>query len=359
MRPSEAVRHIQHIAALGLAPRVAIPIMVDAMHHVVRANQVPFFWADTEGMITDFYGQQVIPNTLESAMMLNRHNTADDVPTMDRLLRGPLLVNNTASLKQLSGWSKSAFYNEMLRGNAAEKSIDFQLRDKAGIKGAFAISRGLRDRALQADEVRRVASLMPHFVHAMNAPSDRIPPEAIESSEHAHIIANLAGEILSYSANSSIRILQLYDMPLGSGVLFTDYLRRLPPAAMMAVQRLRLIQKGDLAKPASLELATRWGLFRVSAIPMQMTPDRPSDMIIVAIQPLIDKRVARLEKLIDTALTPAERRVALRMADSGDGDAIAQDLGIKTSSYRQYAKRIYTALGVEGRIGVKQFLDGR
>jgi hypothetical protein len=357
MRASETIRHIQHIASLGLAPRVAVPLIVGAMHGLIPVNQIPFFWADSDGTITDFYGPDVMPSTLESAMTLNRYNTPDDVPTMDRLLNSARLINNTALLQQLAGWSNSAFLNDMLRGNNGENSMDFQLRDASGIRGAFAISRGLQDRAMSADEVRRVAALVPHILHAMNAQAGPEAHETIASQEIAHIISNMAGEVISCSANAANMILQLYDMPLGHGVRFSDYLDRLPPAAMLAVQRLRLIQNGETANPASIDLPTRWGLFRVSAVPMQAKPETISEMVIVTIQPLIDKRVKWAQNLVGTDLTPAERRVAMRMAGAGDGDAIARDLGIETSSYRQYAKRIYTALRVEGRMGVKAFLD--
>jgi hypothetical protein len=358
MRSSEAVRHIQHVASMGLAPHVAIPVMLKTMQHVVPARHVPFFWANSEGIITDFCPGEISPLTMESSMMLGRYNTPNDVPTMDRLLLGPRLINNTELLMQMSGWGRSAFYNDMIRGNNGEKSVDFQLRDGGGVKGCFAIARDLKDRSFQADEVRQVAALVPHFKHAMNAPGEIEAQELIASPDTSHIIANTAGEIISFSANSANMLLQLYGKPMGSGDRLSEYYKRLPPAAMLVLERLRLVQSGRDAQPATLEVPTRWGLFRVSAVPMQATLDTPSEMVIVTIQPLIDKRVARAERLIGTDLTAAERRVALRMAGEGNGDVIARDLGLQTSSYRQYAKRIYTALGVNGRMAVKALIDG-
>jgi hypothetical protein len=203
-----------------------------------------------------------------------------------------------------------------------------------------------------------VAALLPHFIHAMSAPGEIEARELSAGPDVSHIIANQAGEIVSFSGNAANMILQLYHRPLGTGDRLSDFVKRLPPAAMLVVERLRLIQSGRDAQPATLEVPTRWGLFRVSAVPMQATLDTPSEMVIVTIQPLIDKRVARAERLIGTDLTAAERRVALRMAGEGDGDVIARDLGLQTSSYRQYAKRIYTALGVNGRMAVKALIDG-
>jgi DNA-binding CsgD family transcriptional regulator len=359
MRSKEAVRHIQHIASLGMHQRIAIPAMVDTLRHVVPANQNPFFWSDGDGMVIDFYGDSVDLSAMESAMVLNRHNTADDVPTMDRLLRGPLLVNNTATLRRLAGWNHSVFYNEMLRGNAAENSIDFQLRDRSGIRGAFAVSRGRKDRPLQAEEMRRVASLVPHFLHAMNAAPAAAKTEYSDSADADFIVATLSGEVVSYSAGSAMRLLQLCDFPLGQGVRFSEHLHRLPACAKVVLDRLQLIHLGHNGQPASLEVPTRWGLFRVSAVPMQAVFGGKAETAMITVRKLVDQRLARAGRLVGTDLTPAERRVALRMADSGDGDAIAQDLGLTVGAYRQYAKRIYAALGVDGRMGVKALLDRR
>jgi DNA-binding CsgD family transcriptional regulator len=356
MRPSEAVRHIQHVASMGLAPHVTIPVMLDAIGDVVPTKQVPFFWGNQEGKITDFICKDVPPHTLESAMVLNRYNTSDDVPTMDRLFMGPRPHNNIEVLSHLAGWGKSAFYNDMLRGNEAEKSVDFQLRDSSGIRGSFALTRSAKERSMNAGEMRRVAALVPHFLRAMDAHTKVEAQDLGASPDTAHIITNRAGEIISFSGNSANMILQLWQ-PLGSGDRLTDYCKRLPPAAMLVVERLWLIQSGRDAQPATLEVPTRWGVFRVSAVPMRATLDTLSEMVIVTIQPLIDKRLARAKRLLGTDLTAAERRVALRMAGGGDGDAIARDLGLSIGAYRQYAKRIYAALGVEGRIGVKAMLD--
>jgi hypothetical protein len=357
MRSKEGVRHIQHIASMGLAQHVAIPAMVDALHDVVPANQFPFCWTNEDGMVADFYGPDVIPQTLEALMVMDRHNTPDDVPTIDRVLQGPLAFNNTALHRQLGGWSHSAYFNDMLRGNLAENSIDFPLRDASGVRGAISVARGVNDRPMQAGEMRRVAALLPHFIHAMNAEPTGNMPEISEACDAVFIISTIAGDIMSYSAGGANRILQLYNSPLGKGVKFGDYLNRLPPAAMLVVDRLKLIQSGRSAQPASLEVPTRWGLFRISAVPMQAASNLTSETVMVTIRPLIDKRLARAQRLIASDLTLAERRVALRMAGFGGGDAIARDLGLSIGAYRQYAKRIYAALGVEGRIGVKAMLD--
>jgi hypothetical protein len=357
MRSKEAVRHIQQIAVMGLDQRVAIPAMVDALRHVVPANQIPFCWTNPDGMVVDFYGPDVVPQTLEELMMLDRHSVPDHVPTIDGVLNGPRPYNNNALYRQRDGWSRSAYFNDMLRGNRAEKSVDFPLRDASGIRGAFSIARSLRDSPMLAEEMRRVAALIPHFLHAMNAEPADLMAEVSETGKAAYIVVTLAGEIVSYSAGGAGAILQLCNMPLEYGVRFSDHLNRLPPVAMLVLERMRSIQSGLSGQPASLEVPTRWGPFRVSAVPMQATPGTPSETAIISVHPLTDKRLMRAERLTETDLTQAERRVALRMADPGDGDAIARDLGLTVGAYRQYAKRIYAALHVDGRLGVKAWLD--
>jgi hypothetical protein len=357
MRSSEAVGQIQTFAAMGLAPHVAIPAMLDTLGQMLPMQQAPFFWANADGQITDFYGKDANMQAMESSMHLGRHNSSDDVPTMDRLLTGPRLVNNTELLAQLPGWNHSAFYNDMLIKNNCENSVDFQLRDATGIRGCFAISRGRKERKFQSAELRTVAALVPHFLHAMNAKAGIEAHDVHSGEEPGHIIATHDGDIVSYSSNAEKMILHLHDIPMWGEIILSDRLKRLPHAAMLVMERLRLIQSGQTGRAATIEVPTRWGLFRVSATPMQTAPKMMSDQCVITIQPLSDRRVRRVQRIAGTDLTKAERRVALRMAGYGDGDTIARDLGLQTSSYRQYAKRIYAALGVEGRWDVKRFLD--
>ncbi len=361
MRSSEAVRHIQQVASMGLAPHVAIPVMMDTLNRLVPGNPNPFFWAKPDGTITDFHIDEIRPQTMESSMMLGRHNTPDDMPTFDRLISGPRPVNNTGLLRQMAGWSRSAFYNDMLRGNYAENSVDFQIRDASGVRGMFALTRGVRDRQVNSAEIRRTAALVPHFLHAMDAPAQIDLQGARASDQLSHIIIDGQGAIESLSADAATMILQLHNMPFGSGSPLNEFAGRLPPVVQMVLERLRLIRTEQDTPPASIDVPTRWGLFRVRAVPMRSAVDAvsgsASDRTIVTIQPLVERRVRHVQKLRDTELTPAERRVALRMAGGEDGASIASELGMETSSYRQYAKRIYATLGVDGRMGVQAMLD--
>jgi DNA-binding CsgD family transcriptional regulator len=357
MRSSEAVRHIQHIASMGLSPHEAIPAMLSSLQYVVPTQPNPFFWSAPDGTIRDFFIEEIKPNSMDSSMMLGRHNTPDDVPTFDRLIGGPRLINNTGLLRQMSGWARSAFYNDMLRGNKAENSIDFQLRDASGVRGMFALTRGEKERPIKAAEVRCVAAIAPHFLHAMNGLGTVGDGATSTNPEMAHIIANRRGEIVGTSSNASKMIVQLHNLPLGQGIKVSELVKRLPPAVTMVVERLRLIKAGNNVLPASTEVYTRWGVYRVSAVALESGAVEEPELILINAQRLINKDLVRARRLAETDLTPAERRVALRMASAGEGDAIAHDLGIKTSTYRQYAKRIYTSLGVEGRMGVKAMLD--
>lgn len=121
---------------------------------------------------------------------------------------------------------------------------------------------------------------------------------------------------------------------------------------MEVVQRLNDARQGRNRFPPSLEAATRWGRFKVIAHLRS-----GSGETVVSIQRLIPRQLRRLNRACGFALSPREREVAVAMCGLGNGDAIARSVGLSAATYREYARRIYARLGVEGRAGVRELLD--
>lgn len=361
MRAHEAYRYIQQIAAQGWSPQVAIPLMMAGIGWLVGSESNPFFWAGADGMITDFHIPVFRPWTHESSAMLNRFNTSGEVPTMDRLLLGPRLVNNTELLRRLAGWNRSVFKNDMLRGNNAENSVDFQIRDSSGPRACFAVTRSIRERPLGAREMQRIAKLVPHFLHAINARRDQADgnhgDDEPNNAMPCHVLVSRSGEIIGRGDNSCRHLLELHDRPLAFGESLSHRLERLPHTALRVLDRLNRLGNGEDSRPAAEEVVTRWGRFRVSAHPLVPGDASRGDTVVLTIQPLVDRRVRRIQRLAQSSLTPGEQRIALRMADPGNGAQIAEELGISAAAYRQYAKRIYATLAVDGRLGVMRYTD--
>ena len=77
----------------------------------------------------------------------------------------------------------------------------------------------------------------------------------------------------------------------------------------------------------------------------------------MTLQLFLPKDLHRLARLRTSDLAPRERELALAMCGTASPEAIAARAGLSIGTYRQYAKRIYSRLGVSGREGVAPYLD--
>jgi DNA-binding CsgD family transcriptional regulator len=97
---------------------------------------------------------------------------------------------------------------------------------------------------------------------------------------------------------------------------------------------------------------TCWGLIRVAA-----HARTGADEFAITLQLFLPRAVRRLKALGKLDLSPRERELALAMSGPASGSDLARSSGLSTGAYRQYAKRIYARLGVDGRDGVRLLLD--
>jgi hypothetical protein len=358
MRHVEAFSYIRQIAAMGLPPHDAIPLMMGELCSAVRSENSPFFWSDPHGFPVDMWIADFAPSVFEAEVVEMRSNRDPDAATTNKIISGPRAYNNTELVSRLPGWANSVIKNELFKYYNVGESIDFSLRDNGVIKGMFAISRPPGSQRFSSAELKKIRPLVQHFVHALSAPArPSFPGEGVSDGQFCCLIVGYDGTILSHGPGAEDILFKLSGATWGKFVKVSDLTKRVPLCAMEVIDRLRTIQSGATSAPASTSIVTRWGLFKISAHPLTPAFGSLSDTIAMTIQPVVSLEVARLRRIANWQLSPSERRVALRMAGPGEGEDIAKDVGLTLGSYRQIAKRIYATLGIEGRAAVKLLLN--
>lgn len=358
MNRRDVVQHAQHIASLGLPPHVAIGEILTLMKLAVPAAQMSFFWTDPQGRPIDMWVETFIPGALESSLALMATDVLPSEPCFWNILRGPREFNNCEVAERSPDWERSALKNDMYRGYGIATTFDVILRDRGVLRGGFGISREAGAPRIAAAELKALMAVRPHLLHAMDGlPRQGFAADLNQADFPAHIVCALDGSVLLLGPGGEDALFRLCDDRIDRGVSVVDRVKRIPSAAMIVLERLRNIRSGQLGSPAKADVSTRFGRFQVAAHPMTDGQGVATDQILITVQQLIRRDLRSMRKLRETALTGAERRVALAMLDPGDGNAVADRLGLSPGSYRQYAKRVYAALGVEGRIGLKSLLD--
>jgi len=349
---SAAVQHVRHIAALGLPDRMAVAAMIDALEEVVPTRTRTFLWADEDGIPCDTYDRDLIPSAVNEFNELSPQLAADrNAPSLDKMLNSPDEYGGWQRFQHLPGWDMSALKNIIFRAYGIGNNLDFPIRDARGrARSILTLGREPGSCPYSRREIAAVLSLRSHFLHAIESHAAMSAREVCgPDGEVEVVLIGQDGSICTATEPGLVLLRQL--APQSDEILF--YGRgRAPGPVLEVVRRLEEASDGLNHQPPSLEAWTHWGRFKVIAHLRSGTGET-----IVSIQRMIPRRLRRLRHAATLPISPRERQIAVAMCGLGSGDAIARTLQLSTSTYREYARRIYARLGVEGRDGVRELLD--
>ncbi len=349
---SAAVQHVRHIAAMGLPDRMAIAAMVDALEEVVPTRTRTFIWADADGMPCDTYDRDLIAPAIDEYTALSPRLAADPLaPSLDKMLHSADEFGGWRRFTAMPGWDRSALKNIIFAAYGIGNNLDFPIRDARGrASSILTLGREPGSRAYTRREIAAVLSLRAHFLHAIDSHAALSSAEVCGPDGEIEIV--LVGGDGTVCSASPRAVFMLYQLRSAAEPLPRIGHDLAPLQVLEAASRLDQASEGLNRLPPSLEVTTRWGRFKIIA-----HLRTGSGEAVVSLQRLIPRRLRRLKRVAGFALSPREQQVAVSMCNLGSGDAIAKSIGLSASTYREYARRIYARLGVEGRAGVRELLD--
>lgn len=351
MGPSATIQHIRHIAAQGLGARLAIPAMVDAMERLVPSRTRTFIWLDDDGNQTDMYEKEPIPEAIETLVAAGPSLAADpNAPSTNKMALSPFEYGGWRVFEHFPGWDKSILKNEIFRRYGIGNNVDFPLRQAGKTRAILAFGREPGSRSYARREIDAMLGLRAHFVHALDCADVSLAANETATPDDPQIVlVEPDGRTASESPSIALLLSQLSGgwtrSRLSSGGLA-------PPPLREVMRRLDLADDGVNVLPPTLVAQTPWGSIKVIAHQRSAGGE-----YVISLQRLVPRALARIRKAAFLDLSPREREVAVAMCTSANGEAIAQLVGLSPASYREYARRIYGRLGVDGRIGVKDLLD--
>jgi len=349
---SAAVQHVRHIAALGLPDRMAVAAMVDSLEEAVPTRTRTFLWADQDGMPCDTYDRDLIPWVIDEFNELAPALAADpNAPSLDKMLNSPDEFGGWLRFQALPGWDRSALKNIIFTAYGIGNNLDFPIRDTSGrARSILTLGREPGSRPYTRREISAVLSLRPHFLHAIDSHATLSEAETCGPDGNVEIV--MIGQDGTVCAATDRGLSLLYQLKPPSSLVLKIGCDRAPEPVLEVVRRLGLASEGMNQLPPSLEVTTPWGRFKNIAHLRSATGETA-----VSLQRMIPRNLRRLRRAASLPISPRERQIAVAMCGLGSGDAIARSLGVTASTYREYARRIYARLGIEGRDGVRELLD--
>jgi DNA-binding CsgD family transcriptional regulator len=352
MGPSATIQHIRHIAALGLDARLAIPAMVDALEGVMPSRTRTFIWAGPGQMPCDFYEREPIVSAFDELFGMTPALMSDpEEPSFDKLICSKDDYGGWRRFQHMPRYEKSVLKNVIFKPYGIGNNLDFPIRDASGMPRALlAIGREPGSRAYSRREIDAVLALRPHFLHAMQSHAALAASEQSAADGETEVF--LVGDDRSIAAARPQGDLMLFQLCSSGSPLERISCAEAPEPVWEVTRRLFAAREGRNPQPPSLEALTDWGRFKIFAHTRTSLGET-----VVTIQRMVPLPLRRSRRAARLDLSPREREVAVAMCGTGSGDRIACSLGLTVPTYREYARRIYARLGVEGRIGVKDLLD--
>lgn len=350
MRPSSVVHHIRHIALQGLPPHVAIPLMVDAIELAVPSRTRTFIWLDEFGQATDVYEKEPIQKALDAFNLQTPELFALGEPCSIDLACSTADFGGWLGLTRHPNWDMSVMKNELFQPYGIGNNLDFPIRHAGVTRAVLTVCREPGSRSFTQAEIDTVLGLRPYFLHALDTQgAERLLLDAIVEERESVALIRLDGSIADAGRNANMALYMLADQaPLRPMIC-----SRAPDCVMALVRRLHA-GSGDAPQlPPSASVVTRWGRIDLAAHLFSGNAEA-----VVTLRRSVPRIAVRLERLRSLDLSPREREVALAMCGTNKGESVATGLGLSTGAYRQYAKRIYAKLDVQGREGVARLLDG-
>jgi DNA-binding NarL/FixJ family response regulator len=348
MRLSAAVQHIRHIAASGLPSRIAVAEMTEALQAVAPSRTNVFIWLDDNFLPCDYYQRDIVPEAYDAFVRDAPRLARTDEPSIDKLARSPVDYGACVALPHLPGWNRSVMKNELFDRLGIGNNLDFTIRDRGVARGLLAVNREPESAAFTRTELDAILGLRNHFVHAMNAPATL--DEALSPDGEIAVLTLAAdGAIVDLGPRAAGLVHQLR----GARSVLSGFAHQSAPKPMIeARQRLVAALDGQIGGAPTVDVQTVWGAFRVIAHFLD-----GQGVATLTLQKMLPHKVKRLRRVALLDLSPRERQIAVAMCCPGTGDDVAVACGVTVSSYREYTRRIYTRLGVEGRDGVRAALD--
>lgn len=347
--PSAVIQHVRHIAVQGFSPRMAVAAMVDALDLLIPTRTKIFFWVGEDSAPVDFYERDPLMSALDTYFSQSAAMAADpDEPSFDKLANSPVEFGGWKRFERFANWDRSIMKNEVFGAYRIGNNLDFTIRDSGQPIGVLAIAREPGSTPYLRRDIETILSLRGHFVHAMNAPKALERAETIRDGNVVTALIAPDGTVVSASEAAQLMLHQL--RPAQESLR----LHGLPAPAPVrkSVELLLAGSEGGLCAPPHQDVRTSWGRFRIIAHSLA-----PDGTCLVSIERFLPKELVWIRRAAGMDLSPRERELAVAMCGPNSSDRLAVQFGLTSGSFREYSRRIYRRLGVDGRTGVRDLIE--
>ncbi|HME25930.1 MAG TPA: helix-turn-helix transcriptional regulator [Acetobacteraceae bacterium] len=357
MKQSAVAAYIRQLCSLGLGGKAIMPELFRALHDAIPSHLNVFMYADRHGEYADVYSEY--PKFLElNVQFLSEFvDGADGVPSFAECLRTRFGVEANETVFPGEGFLRSDYYNLIYRPQGAHLPLQAAVRDRSGrALGAILVYRAPGDPRYSPEEMRLMASFLPHIAHGMQSRPE-LSVATSESEDRGLLIVQPPADVLYASPQArSLAHFALNRAPDVEGERGLD--AALLPVLSRLCVNLRDAFTGRAAPPPTTSLQSPWGLFTLRAYWLESLQPQENGLVGITIERREPMSLRLLRSMRVSGLTGRQRELCLLLFDGLSIPAAAKRLRISKHTVVDHLKKIYLKLDVHNRDELRSKLEG-
>jgi len=349
MTPNAAMAHLRQLACLGIGAGVAMPDVLEVITSAVPSGNNSFVGTDDSYLCRSVFIRHSTPALLETLFTkraTDYKRPCDHHESWWRTAPAALFLDHqNAAYPDLQ---RTSMYFECMRPFGQHHLLEALIRKGGRPAGYLHLFRDHRARKFSDKDLRRLVSLLPYIALTL---SDSAAADTSHAPSHASavLVVDAKGRIQHRSPNAETLLRYAFNPDLEVGKASRE------PMAAMTAQLLRRLRTSTTGRGAEgndvplIEVRNGRGLFTFRAHWLTGNAAETECRACIVLEHAEPLPLRVMRGLAQLPLSPAQKRVALLIACGRSRERIAQDLRLSHETVKDYARLIYTRLGVHDR----------
>lgn len=347
---------IRQLCSLGIDGQQLVPILLPAIRKLVPAYSSTFLWVNDQHKFTNFFDESPDSAAYADAYLNGFLDNKDREarPSLSDWLRTKSGVT-TSERFMFQDFTRSGFYNEILRPLKYHHELIVGLKDGHHPLGILFIHRSLQDRNYSAEEENTLRRIAPYLAYGI---SHREPNQKTAESftKSGMLVFNSAKNLLHMDSQGQ-QILFLIANPTASTRTLTRLCECKIPREILALcdsfsDLLHVQRRHEINTIAPVwQHKNAWGTFTFRAHLVMPYANVAEPQIIVLCHYHEPIQAKFLRVCHELKLTQKQINVATHLLMSGNSYAeIALQINVSVNTVIHHTQNIFAKLGVNNRI---------
>jgi len=327
-----------------------MPALLKAVRQFVDADSAGFFWVDSQGDMTTFYAERMLP-TPARQLFFDRYFESRESSFRSVFRKRVQGIEPVIAVTPSAASERSPFYNEVFRPLDAHHVLYGIVKEQGHAIGQLSLYRPKSAKPFSLAQRAELSSIIRYVAHGVSHRPQQAGDNVKfhDTDDEAVFLVARDGGIEQLSAAAQKLLALATQGQLGRDSTLAGIEDAARPILQGLATRLRKALTGETVGPPSLIVQNAWGRFVLRAYAIGDASPEDDSGIAISIkrqEPMLLKFVGALNEL---ELSPQQREIAAGLAKGSTNRAIAQTMGISSTTVAYHIKQLFQRLDMHDR----------